>query len=416
MSAPMIAWAPALYNTYRYLTTWNSRSSKAINLPSVEIHDIETAPEKRPRTLKHLIKANHVNHSILYHNLQFHNHMPHILGSAYLMGATADQLHEIYDKDSKELDGWKDSPSEITSNDWQEYLGQKEYQRAYVDFFEDELALKFGYQWKTVVGEYLYAGTSPLINNLIAGLGHPLIHLGYAFELQNRELAIEALSLAATNRNFMHKYLDDPSYTKASPFSSTSILELLHKTAKDTRFDGLFETQGEENIQPLLDNREELVMEYWNAWDLKNPLKQFQESQEAAVAVFVASVPVGTHAYSFFLVHLLTTSHAVRILLSFIEQKYHMSLVRQWWLLTISVYISQLRPKIDEELIGRPDLGGKHWKYVEDKALNGPWAKDAHYVKALRAMREAAQTWGDVHEWYLTAAIRFADDFDGWVF
>lgn len=23
-------------------------------------------------------------------------------------------------------------------------------------------------------------------------------------------------------------------------------------------------------------------------------------------------------------------------------------------------------------------------------------------------------TWGDVHEWYLTAAVRFADDFKGW--
>lgn len=29
-------------------------------------------------------------------------------------------------------------------------------------------------------------------------------------------------------------------------------------------------------------------------------------------------------------------------------------------------------------------------------------------------MKEAAMTWGDVHEWYLTAAIHFADEFDGW--
>jgi hypothetical protein len=33
---------------------------------------------------------------------------------------------------------------------------------------------------------------------------------------------------------------------------------------------------------------------------------------------------------------------------------------------------------------------------------------------ALRAMREAALLWGDVHEWYLTAAIKFADEFAGW--
>lgn len=33
---------------------------------------------------------------------------------------------------------------------------------------------------------------------------------------------------------------------------------------------------------------------------------------------------------------------------------------------------------------------------------------------ALRAIKEAAFTWGDVHERYLAAAVHFADDFDGW--
>jgi len=33
---------------------------------------------------------------------------------------------------------------------------------------------------------------------------------------------------------------------------------------------------------------------------------------------------------------------------------------------------------------------------------------------ALRAMKEAAFTWGDVHERYLSAATHFADDFKGW--
>jgi hypothetical protein len=50
----------------------------SVDLPSVEIHDIETAAEKRPRTLKHLLKANHANYAIIYHNLTFHNHTPHV--------------------------------------------------------------------------------------------------------------------------------------------------------------------------------------------------------------------------------------------------------------------------------------------------------------------------------------------------
>jgi Questin oxidase-like len=168
MSAPMIAWVPLVNRIQRYLTT-STYSAQSIDIPSVEIHDVETAPEKRPRTLKHLIRANHVNHSIIYHNLQYHNHMPHLLGSAYLLGASVDQLQKIYDAESKELEEWKDSPGEISDGDWRDYLGDRRYQRAFVDFFEDELALKFGYDWKRVAEEYLFTGKEPLINGVVAG-------------------------------------------------------------------------------------------------------------------------------------------------------------------------------------------------------------------------------------------------------
>lgn len=168
MSAPMIAWVPIVNRVYKYFTT-STYAAQSIDLPSVEIHDVETAPEKRPRTLKHLIRANHANHSIIYHNLQYHNHMPHLLGSAYLFGASVDQMQHIYDVESKELEEWHDSPAEISDADWRDFLGDKRYQRAFVDFYEDELALKFGYDWKKVAEEYLFSGKQPLINGLIAG-------------------------------------------------------------------------------------------------------------------------------------------------------------------------------------------------------------------------------------------------------
>lgn len=98
----------------------------SIDLPSVVIHDVETAAEKRPRTLKHLLKANHANHSIIYHELRFHNHTPHILGSAYLLGGTAEHLNAIYDKESEELEPWHDSPGEVSKDDWRDFLGKRE--------------------------------------------------------------------------------------------------------------------------------------------------------------------------------------------------------------------------------------------------------------------------------------------------
>lgn len=168
MSAPMISLVPVVNSVYRYFTTGSSRGHKAIDLPSVEIHDVETQPEKRPRTLKHLLKANHANYAVFFHNLQFHNHMPHILGSAYLLGANAEQLNHIYDEESKMLVPWEDAPTNITEHDWRDFLGDKHFQRAYVDFFEDELALKFSYDWKRVAEEYLFYGKNPLINCVVS--------------------------------------------------------------------------------------------------------------------------------------------------------------------------------------------------------------------------------------------------------
>jgi len=387
---------------------------KGIDLPSVEVHSVEADPDKRPRTLKHLLKANHVNHAIIYHNLQFDNHMSHILCSAYVLGANPQQLYHIYDEEAKDLEPWKDSPSEVLEEDWRDFLGDKRYQRAFLDFFEDGLAMKHAYSWKGVVDEYLLKGDEPLVNCLIGGLGHPMIQLGFAYEFDSREMATEALSLTATQYNYLHKYSDDPAYTRKAPFSSTSPLELLNKLASDSRFDKFFDSPGYQNIDPLFEKHESLILEYWNAWEIQaDPLKQFQESQEAAVALLVATVAPGAHNYNFFVCHVLTTSHAARILFPFLPAKYHVPLVRQWWLLTLAVYIAVLRPKIDPDYVSG-DLKGKGWKYVEDKALTGPYCTDAHYVKAIRSMQEMSKTWGDVHERYLAAAVRFADDFAGW--
>lgn len=42
------------------------------------------------------------------------------------------------------------------------------YQRAFVDFFEDQL-VQYSYDWKKMLEDYLFGGEQPLINNFIAG-------------------------------------------------------------------------------------------------------------------------------------------------------------------------------------------------------------------------------------------------------
>ncbi|KAF2718175.1 hypothetical protein K431DRAFT_275377 [Polychaeton citri CBS 116435] len=396
---------------------WSS-SSGAIKIKKAEVYNIEESPEKRARALKHLIKHNHITHSIIYNDLRFHNHTPHILGSSYIFGAQTDLLAEIYEAEGKHLEPWKDSPGEIALHDWRDYLGKREYQRAFVDFFEDQL-VKHGYDWRELLKELLLEGKDPLVNNLISGLGHPLIHLGYAFELDSRTIAMEAMALTACFYNDWHVYLDDPQYTKPAPNPSDSLFTLLDRIGHEKAFDGLFDHKGSDNITTLLSNKQaaEKALEYWNSWHVEDAVSQFAESQKLAVALLVASEPrdgSNKDKSDFFLVHLLNTSHAVRVLLPVLPAKFHLPLIRQWWLFTELVYIAQLRPKINIDNIKLVDLDDKDWKYISKVATEGKYRTDAHFVKALRSMHEASKTWGDPQQYYLKAAVKLTEEFEGW--
>ncbi|KAF2705105.1 hypothetical protein K504DRAFT_460878 [Pleomassaria siparia CBS 279.74] len=399
-----------------FLGTFERNHHAGIDLPPVEIHDVETAAEKRPRTLKHLLKANHANYSIIYHDLRFHNHTPHILGSAYILGGTHEHLNRIYDAEALELEPWKDSPGEISKDDWRDYLGKREYQRAFVDFFEDQLVAN-GYHWKQLLDDYLFSGKEPLINGMVSGLAHPLIHLGYAYELDSRTIAIEALALGTCFYSPLHKYLDDASYTKPSAQPCTSLLSILERVRADKRFDGLYSHRSGDISAIFADAKAEAAfLEHWNSWDLlsSDPTRHFEDSQNTAVAVLLGTPAPEESKFDFFLVHILTSSHAVRILLPVVPKKWHVSLVRQWWLFALAVYIAQMRPAVDADTITRYDLEGRNWKYVVDRALKSGHALDAHFVKSLRAMKVASETWGDAEEYYLKAAVRFAAEFEHW--
>lgn len=198
--------------------------------------------------------------------------------------------------------------------------------------------------------------------------------------MDSKELAMEALALGAVQYDFFHKYLDDSSYTRPSPLDASSPLELLQTMSKDKRFDALPKNPGFGDLSTIFEKHESLILEYWNGWKIEDPLKQFELSQEAAVALLVATVRPGSHAYNFLTVHLLTTSHAVRILLPFFPAEHHIALVREWWLLVLAIFIMKGRPLPDPDNVER-DLKGKNWKHVEHEALNGAWATDAHFVK-----------------------------------
>lgn len=226
---------------------------------------------------------------------------------------------------------------------------------------------------------------------------------------------MEALSLTAACYSPLHKYLDDPTYSLPEPsYRSNSLLEILNRVRLDKRFDGLFSSPGNDNVDIVFRTQEATLLDHWNALEITDPLSQFRESQELAAAILVASHARKSDKYDFFLVHVLTTSHAIRILLPLVPAQFQIPLVRQWWLVTVAIYVSQLRPELDLDRIKSYDLTGREWDWAEGMGVKGMYAFDSHYVKGIRALREAARTWGDPEEFYLKAAVKFAEEFDGW--
>lgn len=265
-------------------------------------------------------------------------------------------------------------------------------------------------------------------------MGHPLIHLGYAYELNSRTLGIEALALGACFHDSLHKYIDDPSYTRPSSYRTSSILEIFSHVAADDRFDDLnFDHQGSDNIAALLSKREDALLDHWNAWRLRDGASEeevrdaLKAAQVAAAALVVATKPPNAGYsgkgqddggkqgyYDFFLLHGLTTTHALRVLLPVIPAKHHVSVLRSWLFFALSAYISQQRPQIDLTLIEDFDVQGRDWKFVEDRTLRSEHAEDAHFVKGLRALMVAEATWGEGEGFWIKAGVRMAGEFEGW--
>lgn len=396
----------------------SATTKQAAQLPRVEPIAVETSSNRLTRTLKHLIKANHSNHAILYSHDRFHNHLPHALGAAFRFSpdhCTSQHLNAIYDDEKKDLEPWRDSPSEIARHDWRTQLGKTEYQRAYVDFFEDELA-RTGYDWKQLVLDYLLneEGGPPLINGVLGGLAHPAIHLGYAFELGSRDVAIEGLGLTTCCWPWWHTYFDKEYQVPGGLARTGNVLTLISELREDPRFDEKLRRSGEDNIPELAKTNEADILEYWHRLDILEPAKQLKDFIEMAILLLVTTHRKGRPAFDFFLCHLLTGLWAARVLISELPARVHLSLLRQYWMLVIRIYTAQRRPQVHREYISSYNLSGKDWRWVEHQVLGQPGPVDPHYAKALRVMRDSQELFGSDDGFYLKAACKLGSEFRDW--
>lgn len=133
------------------------------------------------------------------------SHIPHTLLTLWALGADASIINKTYEENSKDQRDAFVSPNPITKENWKDYLGDEKcvfitayftgvfshpssYFQGYLEFFKTEV---IGKDVSTVLEEYIFApganvGTGDnhpaMLNRLLAGLFHPLIHVGLGIE------------------------------------------------------------------------------------------------------------------------------------------------------------------------------------------------------------------------------------------
>lgn len=191
----------------------------------------------------------------------------------------------------------------------------------------------------------------------------------------------------------------------------------------DTRFDGLFESPGYWNIPILFASCEEIILEYFNLWTvtriaslpiLSNILgaeSNIEELFDISILLLAAATPAPSYPsasnssdeksltslhsephFDFFLLHLLLSCHAARILFKNLPYHVHNTLIEAQFLATISYYVSELRPQVKVDVIKDHKVTGEEdesevmdWTFIRKQCFQVDVATECanggNYVK-----------------------------------
>ncbi|KAK9451287.1 uncharacterized protein V1518DRAFT_370190 [Limtongia smithiae] len=396
---------------------------------SVNFHHVNAGPQDPYTKLHQLLRANHATFAVLYNDRRFHNHVPHALGSAYMLGASAQQLVDLYEHITADLEEWKeDTPAEVTADDWRNFYGQREYQRGYRDYFDDEV-VDASYDWKKIVNKYLLADETTLLNGLFGGLAHPLIHTAYAYELNSAEIATEALTLAATNyppyTHLIELYLqnyDGLKSPQAVKYWEKDPLVLLKDIRDAPELDSIsIEKCNNLDVAHIAEEFEEQIVGYFFRLDTSDLDAAIYRLFHTSSLLLTATHNTGNYQFDFVLVHTLTAAHATHVLGSRLADKHKVSIVAELWLFIILAYICAQRPAVHESRVRNYDAileENRNWQFLSELALSGKMKFNEHYLKAIRALKTLYEMCPDPEQkdLYLLEGALFANEAKGFIF
>ncbi len=317
--------------------------------------------------LKDLIDS-YRNYSVEYYN-NYTNHLPMAACALQRMGADRKRLMKFCGEYARRLNGRIQNNTVIDHENWKDKRGQHRFFDAYIRYFKSE-EKRLG--TRTMVETYM--------NDLLQGIGsgafHALIKLAYGIMNEDSTEMIESMAYYAICYLPLGEVQPDiPVYSAPGD----ALLTLKNNTRwKDTTADG---KNIDEKIYSVISDPD------FNKY-LQLPgddhLNYLAETAPVMRNIFINS-------FNFTSLHMITGTHALRIVLPYINEEKRGKAVKQFWKTAAAAYLS----------IGAPEfeVGNKNeynsqaeWEDIFNAAIQ---SDDAHVIKLIFTCHEEEKEYND---------------------
>lgn len=297
--------------------------------------------------------------------------------------------------------------------------GKYRFQRAFMDYFSTRHA-QFKGNYKALVDSQLASDARPLMHGLFGGSGEALVALGDALEVRNSILVVQALVLSSMHFSpVICEILADPQLEQPSAATVSRPDILLDRVAHDGRFSISLSGPGWHNVPAILSNTpaKAAIFEYLHQLDTRDSELLLTLSR-ISVLMLCAAHKRGQPAFDLHLSRPLSWVHSLHTLLQHCHIQQTDWLTRGVWLLIILVYITQMRPHLDESLLSNAQ-GEESWEHIlasfrGDAELEQERYRDPDYLRALRSLHSLSSAAGADDSFHLKAAWKLENEWRGW--
>ncbi|KXN91291.1 Oxidoreductase AflY [Leucoagaricus sp. SymC.cos] len=407
-------------------------------------------------TLREVLSDNHSRHHCYFGVGGLHNHAAHTAIALWYLGADSDVINAAYTYEKTYLRLRYTSPGPINQANWTVHLGNENYYDAYLAFFINELASEGP---TATLEKYIFANSAnfpggehkvEMLNRFNGGLVHPLIHVGYGFELGLPGMIAEGLAQAAVHAASASAVIP-ASWFKTSPGkdrpnSTPSVLNVLARVLADPDIVGHDLKHPFVSFEDTLERHGDKLVEYVEAW---SPDLSTQEGVQAALeevvwlstllyaAPSMTTEEKGLFNADFFYMHLVTSSVFLPSLFLHLNQRSKELLLHSYVSICLAWFIARGKPQLEIEAFFASDSlkflvtdvplpAPYHEISLPSEASPNPWVNiiqesivhpDDHISKLQRTLLHYAQFYGRREAGYFkNTELKDAERIDGTLF